>query len=122
VEDARLTIRRAPIGVQLLRLRLALRRYDPNQPRVPAGNADGGQWTNGDSRTRAPADADPDADVHITLAGGFTKDQLNLTVDDFVAQNCTGYVRRDYPVSSMDRRSERLWRQRGLEMPRLANA
>jgi hypothetical protein len=22
------------------------RKYDPNQPRVPAGNADGGQWTN----------------------------------------------------------------------------
>jgi hypothetical protein len=64
---------------------------------VPVGNADGGQWTNGDSRTRAPADADPDADVHITLAGGFTKDQLNLTVDDFVAQNCTGSVRRELP-------------------------
>src|SRR5262245_48375536 len=23
------------------------RRYDPNQPRVPAGNSDGGQWTSG---------------------------------------------------------------------------
>jgi hypothetical protein len=23
--------------------------YNPNQPRVPAGNADGGQWTNGGS-------------------------------------------------------------------------
>jgi hypothetical protein len=23
------------------------RKYDPNQPRVPAGNPDGGQWTNG---------------------------------------------------------------------------
>jgi len=36
----------------LLRLELAharyerlLRKYDPNQPRVPAGNSDGGQWT-----------------------------------------------------------------------------
>jgi hypothetical protein len=23
----------------------AVREYDPNQPRVPAGNPDGGQWT-----------------------------------------------------------------------------
>lgn len=31
----------------MLRHAVALRRlkYDPNQPRVPAGNADGGQWT-----------------------------------------------------------------------------
>lgn len=25
------------------------RKYDPNQPRVPAGNSDGGQWTGGAS-------------------------------------------------------------------------
>jgi hypothetical protein len=24
------------------------RRYDPNQPRVPAGHSDGGQWTRGE--------------------------------------------------------------------------
>jgi len=28
----------------ILRLRLALRAYDPNQPRWPAGRSDGGQW------------------------------------------------------------------------------
>jgi hypothetical protein len=26
-------------------------KYDPNQPRVPAGNSDGGQWTDGDGGT-----------------------------------------------------------------------
>lgn len=32
------------LWVKFQRLRLALK-YDPNQPRVPAGNPDGGQWT-----------------------------------------------------------------------------
>ncbi|MDJ0514337.1 MAG: hypothetical protein QNJ62_12930 [Methyloceanibacter sp.] len=34
------------------------RRYDPNQPRVPASNPDGGQWTDGDGssgRSRRPS-------------------------------------------------------------------
>jgi hypothetical protein len=37
--------------VKSMRLELALRRfqekYSPDQPRVPAGNSDGGQWTDG---------------------------------------------------------------------------
>jgi hypothetical protein len=46
------------LGVKLSRLRLALGAYDPTQPRVPAGNPDGGQWTDGggaDARQRARA-------------------------------------------------------------------
>ena len=27
------------------------RKYDPAQPRVPAGNSDGGQWTSGEAET-----------------------------------------------------------------------
>jgi hypothetical protein len=30
--------------LRAIRLDLALRNYDPNQPRVPRGNAGGGQW------------------------------------------------------------------------------
>lgn len=30
------------------------RKYNPNQPRVPAGNSDGGQWTDGGSGSAAP--------------------------------------------------------------------
>lgn len=30
------------------------RKYNPNQPRVPAGNPDGGQWTDGGSGSAAP--------------------------------------------------------------------
>lgn len=44
------------------------RGYDPNQPRVPAGNSDGGQWTNTGGRAagindpRVISDATPDND------------------------------------------------------------
>jgi hypothetical protein len=38
----------AALGMELklLRLGLFLRAYNPNQPRVPAGQSDGGQWAN----------------------------------------------------------------------------
>lgn len=42
VEHAVATRRVTLLGVQLASL---LRKYDPNQPRVPAGRPDGGQWT-----------------------------------------------------------------------------
>ncbi|MFO1149190.1 MAG: hypothetical protein U1E62_12525 [Alsobacter sp.] len=35
------------LQVQVLKVRLWLRKYSPDQPRVPAGNPDGGQWTSG---------------------------------------------------------------------------
>src|SRR5688500_4426169 len=36
------------LRMALLRLRLALKAgFDPNQPRVPAGSSEGGQWTRG---------------------------------------------------------------------------
>jgi hypothetical protein len=35
------------VETKLCALRDALQKYDPNQPRVPAGNPDGGQWTDG---------------------------------------------------------------------------
>ena len=46
------------LRVQLAEIKAELRRkaFNPNQPRVPAGNPDGGQWTNGGgSRTRFAA-------------------------------------------------------------------
>jgi hypothetical protein len=35
------------LQAKALELRLWLRKYSPDQPRVPAGNPDGGQWTSG---------------------------------------------------------------------------
>lgn len=37
------------VEVAFLRLRLSLRAYHADQPRVPAGNPNGGQWTDGDT-------------------------------------------------------------------------
>lgn len=56
----------------LLKLQRALRRkYDPNQPRVPAGNPDGGQWTSegGGQGT----DGDGAVDVDVTGSTGRTR-------------------------------------------------
>ena len=36
------------VQAAVLRSRLLLRGYDPNQPRVPAGSQEGGRWTDGD--------------------------------------------------------------------------
>jgi hypothetical protein len=35
------------------------RKYDPNQPRVPAGNPDGGQWTGGGADSQDGDDLQP---------------------------------------------------------------
>jgi len=37
----------AQLELRRLRLFLAFKRFNPSQPRVPAGNPDGGQWTDG---------------------------------------------------------------------------
>ncbi|MCZ8314122.1 MAG: hypothetical protein O9344_04395, partial [Phreatobacter sp.] len=50
IASARLLRAIADLRWDLLVLKTALRlhrRYDPNQPRVPAGSAEGGQWTSG---------------------------------------------------------------------------
>lgn len=48
----RMEIRKVELGLDFNRSRLRVmeevaRKYDANQPRVPAGNPDGGQWTDG---------------------------------------------------------------------------
>ena len=42
------------VETKLCALRDAVYKYDPNQPRVPAGNPDGGQWTDEGGSTRQP--------------------------------------------------------------------
>jgi hypothetical protein len=62
LNHARYEISALQVQVQLLRMELLLKaNFDPNQPRVPRGNADGGQWTrvgggSGDPRPVAVAD------------------------------------------------------------------
>jgi hypothetical protein len=47
------------MDLAMLRLQLALEAaFNPNQPRVPAGHPDGGQWTDGDAGIIPVADSD----------------------------------------------------------------
>lgn len=75
--------------------------FDPGQPRVPAGNPDGGQWTDagvesGDGDIATAEDSFGDAGA-VVLAGGFTDDQLDLPVQTFIAMYCKGSVNRVLP-------------------------
>jgi hypothetical protein len=63
----------AGLLVQRALLRLALKAYNPDQPRVPSGSPQGGRWTSGggaggvaDGQT---ADDGPPLDVPVQLAG-----------------------------------------------------
>ena len=65
-------IRGAELGYDFWRSRLRitediLRRFHPDQPRVPAGNSDGGQWTDGGGS--GPASNDPLSPAKIDFSG-----------------------------------------------------
>lgn len=68
-KDTRLAILNARITVAMMRADLLLKRFDPNQPRVPAGTATGGQWVQItrpiDKRIQSPEPTDQ----RIRLAG-----------------------------------------------------
>jgi hypothetical protein len=49
LEEARYAVAKASYEVKRLLAEIAHKRFDPNQPRVPAGNSDGGRWTDGGS-------------------------------------------------------------------------
>ncbi|WP_246685388.1 RNase A-like domain-containing protein [Methylobacterium sp. WL103] len=51
--------------VAFLRLRLSLRAYHADQPRMPAGNPNGGQWTDGDAGNGHGSDDDARI-VHVS--------------------------------------------------------
>ncbi|MDK9695662.1 MAG: hypothetical protein OEL76_04665 [Siculibacillus sp.] len=62
------------VELRFLRFRYLYRMYSPDQPRVPAGNPDGGQWTDGDPTGEdtvidEPLD-DDFAEALIDLIGG----------------------------------------------------
>ena len=83
-------------------------KFDPNQPRVPAGNPDGGEWTGtggggtpgSASRLSAPNESAPRNGVQ--LAGGFTAGDEGLTVQSFVSANCLGLIHRVLPSQFLD--------------------
>ncbi len=84
-------------------LRRFQRKYSADQPRVPAGNPGGGQWTDGaaGSTNNTPAAREASSGPPAILAGGITDDQLNLTVQNFVSTYCLGSINRQLPGQFM---------------------
>jgi hypothetical protein len=76
------------LDTRLRALRCAVKaKFDPSQPRVPAGNPDGGQWTGtGGARDSTTVPGRPQGtavDQLIHLAGditGFTRHGINQTI------------------------------------------
>jgi hypothetical protein len=84
VPDARISVRAKIEGIRFLlaavRLQQIILKYRPDQPRVPAGNPRGGQWTTADDGL--PSDQD-DVDRPIQLAAditGFTRHGINQAI------------------------------------------
>jgi HK97 family phage portal protein len=79
------------------------RQYNPDwasQPRSPAGNPDGGRWTDGETdSTRRPS---ANGNSAILLAGGFSDQQRDMSVQGFVASYCIGGIHRELPSQFLD--------------------
>jgi hypothetical protein len=58
--------------------------FNPNQPRVPSDNSDGGQWTGNGGNTGVGTSQGGSADGSVQLAAditGFTKHGINRAID-----------------------------------------
>ncbi|ODA67601.1 hypothetical protein A7A08_01635 [Methyloligella halotolerans] len=91
-------------------------KYNPNQPRVLAGNADGGQWTDGDgggaAAERTTEEATPSNAERVTddfaggedrIAGGFDDEDMGTTVESFVAMRCKAFIHEVLPGQFYDK-------------------
>lgn len=97
------------------RLDLELRRYHPDQPRVPAGNPDGGQWTDAqgglggaDRRARAQNrshhfEGEP-IDAPLILAGALDKVPKDMIVQEYLLQNCQAGIYSVFPGEFLDKK------------------
>jgi hypothetical protein len=71
LQDLKCELAAVRTDISFRRFMRALKAYNPNQPRVPAGNSDGGQWTNeggGGSRPRLAAADQPNLGRHAIVA------------------------------------------------------
>lgn len=66
------------VELKLLRLKLAVRAYNPGQPRVPAGHPDGGQWTIGDDLTSNESVDD----ARLILVGSYNNQRYGMVLDE----------------------------------------
>jgi hypothetical protein len=80
-------------GLGFDRAALDLQKYNPDEPRVPAGSGrESGQWTSGDNgQVQTPQAAPPEVQV-----------AQNVTCSAFIAQNCKGSVLSVFPGEYLD--------------------
>ena len=79
-------------------------KYAEDQPRVPAGGPDGGQWTSGDA-SGVDALAQPLDDLARSLStillagsgGGFGKEDMGKTVQQFISEKCNAQIYSVFP-------------------------
>jgi hypothetical protein len=69
-------------------LRRFQRKYSPSQPRVPAGNPDGGQWTSGNGLTELSA---------ARKIPPIVKEFGRWTARQYVSRYCEAKVNRELP-------------------------
>jgi hypothetical protein len=83
-----------------------LKKYRPDQPRVPAGVPTGGQWTrdgsNSGSTPSAVTQGVSGGNGAFRVAGGFTKEQLTMTVQEFASSFCLGKIKAVLPGQYLD--------------------
>lgn len=97
------------VEVAFLRVRLFLRAYHPDQPRVPAGNPHGGQWTDGDAGDGRPAGDD----ARIVPVGD--RDDRRYRVD-LEEEKDQGHTLRDHVGKTDDAMMQRVLRERSRSL------
>lgn len=69
--------------------------FNPGQPRVPAGQPEGGQWTQ-------VGGGIGNTDNRVRVAGGIDPGQYGMSVQDFVSQNCKAGIYSVLPSQFLD--------------------
>ena len=109
-ETTRVARDRYRLAALLFEARLALThrlltKYAEDQPRVPAGSPDGGQWAGAAGAGSALVDALGELVSKLPtllLAGGFGPEDMGKTVQDFASSNCEGRIFRELPGQFLD--------------------
>lgn len=81
-------------------------KYRPDQLRVPAGNPDGGQWTDegsgGGDSGEADGGGDAGSDALPVKKIGFTKEERAMTAQQFISEKCEVRILRVFPSEYLD--------------------
>ncbi|MCW0002217.1 hypothetical protein OE766_28895 [Pararhizobium sp. YC-54] len=98
----KLTQLRLMIAAATVQALLRKANFNPDQPRVPAGEPGGGQWTDGGGfgsiQRRSPLNASSESSM--TSGGGSY--EVATTCAEHIATSCRGSVMREFPSQYLD--------------------